>query len=60
MEIRFISSLTADDEERLAHALLQVVCWLLDRLPISYTLRFETTGGTAVQRIREATASDHK
>jgi hypothetical protein len=49
MEIRFVSSLTPDDEERLASPLLQLVCAVLDELPIAYTLVIETTTGTCVQ-----------
>jgi hypothetical protein len=44
MEIRFISSLTADDENLFAPALLKAVAALLDQLPIAYTMRIETTG----------------
>jgi hypothetical protein len=49
MEIRFISSLTADDENMFAPALLKAVGTLLDQLPIAYTLRIETTGAQVFQ-----------
>ena len=49
MEIRFISSLTADDENSCAPILLKTLSTLLDQLPIAYTLRIETTGGMALQ-----------
>lgn len=58
MEIRFVSSLTPDDEERLAQPLLQLVCSVLDQLPLAYTLRIETTSGTAVQRTHEMSEFD--
>ena len=49
MNIRFISSLTPEDEDRLAPALLKAVGTLLDQLPIAYTLRIETSGSTVFQ-----------
>jgi hypothetical protein len=49
MEIRFISSLTAEDENLLAPALLKAVGALLDQLPIAYTIRIETTGSQVFQ-----------
>jgi hypothetical protein len=49
MNIRFVSSLTPDDEERLAPGLLSAVGMLLDQLPIAYTLRIETAGGRVFQ-----------
>jgi hypothetical protein len=49
MEIRFISSLTAEDEEVFAPAVLKAVSALLDQLPIAYTLRIETTGAQVFQ-----------
>lgn len=49
MEIRFISSLTAEDEELFAPAVLKAASALLDQLPIAYTLRIETTGAQVYQ-----------
>ena len=49
MEIRFISTLTADDEGQMAPALMHAVTALLDALPIAYTLRIETTGAQVFQ-----------
>ena len=49
MEIRFISSLTAEDENTFAPALLKAVGALLDQLPIAYTMRIETTGAQVFQ-----------
>jgi hypothetical protein len=52
MNIRFISSLTPDDEAKLAPVLLDLIGALLDRLPLAYTLRIEPSAGTVVQRSR--------
>jgi hypothetical protein len=49
MDIRFVSSLTADDENLFAPALLKAVGALLDQLPIAYTVRIETTGSQVFQ-----------
>lgn len=49
MEIRFISSLTDEDENLFAPALLKAVVTLLDQLPIAYTMRIETTGSQVFQ-----------
>lgn len=49
MEIRFISSLTAEDENLFAPAVLKAVSALLDQLPIAYSIRIETTGALALQ-----------
>jgi hypothetical protein len=44
MDIRFISSLTPEDEDAFAPALLKAVSAVLDLFPIAYTVRIETTG----------------
>jgi hypothetical protein len=49
MEIRFISSLTPEDENRVAPSVLQAITSLLDNLPIAYTLRIQTTGDRVFQ-----------
>jgi len=49
MEIRFISSLTADDEDLFAPVVLKSISALLDQLPIAYTIRIETTGAQVYQ-----------
>jgi hypothetical protein len=54
MEIRFISSLTAEDENLFAPALLKAVGTLLDQLPIAYTMRIETTGAQVFQHTHAA------
>ena len=55
MEIRFISSLTAEDENAFAPALLKAVGALLDQLPIAYTMRIETTGAQVFQHTHAMT-----
>ncbi len=55
MEIRFISSLTAEDENMFAPALLKAVGALLDQLPIAYTMRIETTGSQVFQHTHALT-----
>lgn len=50
MDIRFTSSLTPDDENAFAPALLQAVGAVLDQFPIAYTIRIETTGAQVHQR----------
>ena len=49
MEIRFISSLTGEDEAAFAPAILKAASAFLDQLPIAYTLRIETTGAQVFQ-----------
>ena len=49
MDIRFVSSLTPDDENELAPALLSAIAALLDRVEFAYTLRIETTGAQIIQ-----------
>ena len=44
MQIRFVSTLTAEDEDRLAQTILETAKGLLATLPIGYLLRVETTG----------------
>ncbi len=58
MEIRFISSLTPDDENAFAPVLLRAVGALLDQLPIAYTLRIETSG-TQVYQHTHPSGAEH-
>jgi hypothetical protein len=44
MEIRVVSSLTPDDEIRLAPLVLGELAQLLGRMPIAYDIRIQTTG----------------
>ena len=52
MNIRFISSMTNDDENRFAGVLLNAMDELLRKLPIVYHVRIDTTGGGVLQRSR--------
>jgi hypothetical protein len=54
MDIRFVSSLTSEDERLFAPALLKAVAALLDQLPIAYTVRIETTGAEVFQHAHAA------
>ena len=54
MDIRFISSLTSEDEDAFAPAVLKAVSSLLDQLPIAYTLRIETSGAQVYQHTHVA------
>jgi hypothetical protein len=51
MNIRFISSLTPEDEERVAPGVIHALGMLLDQLPIAYTLRIETAAGKVFQHV---------
>ena len=51
MDIRFVSTMTAEDEERVAEALLAGLDALLEGLPITYALRIETAGAKVFQQI---------
>ena len=57
MNIRFVSTLTAEDEAHFAPALLRAVGSLLDQLPIAYTVRIETTGAEVFQHSHPAADS---
>jgi hypothetical protein len=64
MEIRFISSLTAEDEDQFAPALLKAVGAVLDQLPIAYTVRIQTAGARVFQHthtpeLPTETSEDH-
>jgi len=43
MDIRFVSTLTSEDEARVGEALLAALVAMLEGLPITYALRIETT-----------------
>ncbi len=49
MDIRFVSTLTSEDEDRIAPTLLKAATAILDRLSLAYTLRIETTAQTVYQ-----------
>ena len=48
MEIHLVSSLTPDDENRLAPTVLKALGDVLERLPVSYSVRIETAVGNAI------------
>ncbi len=50
MEITFISSLTPQDERRLAAALMATMGNMLDLLPIAYSIRIRTASGKVLNR----------
>jgi hypothetical protein len=50
MEIRLISTLTLEDEARIAAAVCATAGQLLDQLSIMYTMRIETTDGQVFHR----------
>lgn len=54
MNIRFVSTLTPEDEDRLAPGLIETIGRLLDAVPIAYTLRLETASGKVYQRAHAA------
>jgi hypothetical protein len=49
MDIRFVSSLTTEDENQFAPAVLKAIGALLDQLPIAYSVRIETSGSQVFQ-----------
>jgi len=54
VDIRLISSLTDDDEDRFASVLMKAMDDLLCQLSVDYHLRIDTTGGTVLQRSRSS------
>ena len=52
MDIHFISSLTPDDEDRLAPALLEALKPMLGLVPIAYTIRIRTASNAVYQHTR--------
>lgn len=52
MDIHFISSLTPDDEDRLAPAVLEALKPMLALMPIAYTIRIRTASNTVFQHTR--------
>lgn len=51
MRIEITSTLTQDDENRLAAAVLKAMSGLLDILPIAYMVRVETTDEHVLQHV---------
>lgn len=50
MEIRFVSSLTPEDEAHVAQALATVIGMWLDQLPLLYTMQITTSEGQVTTR----------
>ncbi|HWQ00408.1 MAG TPA: hypothetical protein VNK92_08050 [Vicinamibacterales bacterium] len=59
MDIRFISSLTAEDENAIVPALLKAVALILDQFPIAYTLRIVTSDAQIYQHTRALAGNGH-
>jgi hypothetical protein len=58
MDIHFISSLTPDDEDRLAPVILETLKPMLSLLPIAYTIRIKTSRDTVFQHTRTEVDED--
>lgn len=63
MDIHFVSTLTPEDEDQYAPAVLNSVKAILDLMPIAYTLRIATANGRVFQHTKsevrvEAAADD--
>jgi hypothetical protein len=52
VNIRFTSSLTDNDENMIAPAILNAVVSLLDKLPIAYVIRIDTSDSNVYQHSR--------
>jgi len=50
MQIRFMSSLSSEEEDTLAPVVLAAAGALLDEIPLNYALRIETTSNRVYQR----------
>ncbi|HEY3382183.1 MAG TPA: hypothetical protein VGK32_10475 [Vicinamibacterales bacterium] len=57
MEIHLVSSLTPEDESRLAPVMLTAINDVLTRLPVSYSVRIEMSAGSAIQHHHTAAAA---
>ncbi len=56
MDIRVVSSLAPEDEGAIAPSILAAVRRVLDRLPIAYAIRIETTSQRVLQHSAAADA----
>ena len=54
MDIHFVSTLTPDDEERLAAMIIETAKGLLSCFPISYTLRVTATSDKVLEHSQSA------
>ena len=55
MHIELTSTLTQEDENKLAPAVLKAISGMLDMLPIAYMIRIETTDEHVLQHISPTT-----
>jgi len=58
VHIELTSTLTQEDENKLAPAVLKAISGMLDMLPIAYMIRIETTDEHVVQHISQAATWD--
>jgi hypothetical protein len=58
MDIRIVSSLTPDDENRVAPALLETLRTLMASLPVAYAVRIQTASGRVWQQQNVAQPPD--
>lgn len=54
MTVRFVSSLTPEDEARVAPMLIKLCGTVLDQFPIVYNIRIETSGDVIFQHSNTA------
>jgi hypothetical protein len=57
VQIRFTSSLTPEDEDRVAPVVLKVLGSVLDALPIAYIVQIETSGSNVYRLAHSAMQS---
>ena len=58
MHIELTSTLTQEDENKLAPAILKAISGMLDMLPIAYMVRVETTDESVLQHISQVATWD--
>ena len=58
MDIRLVSSFTADDEDQFAKVLLHAISDLLIEVPVAYSVRIETAGGMVLHDNRLAAMTE--
>lgn len=57
MDIHFVSSLTEDDEVRLAAALVGAIRGFLEHYPVAYSMSVQTSGGKTIEHTRRPDTS---
>jgi hypothetical protein len=58
MDIHLVSTLTPEDEQRVAEAVLSVLTEVLDNLPIAYAVRVEAGGVEIANRTNLIESAD--